>query len=86
MSDVTPGRVPEMTLGDRMRLALGARTTQAIADDLGVRRLTVSRWINDNYVPPRGMLVAWATLTDVDLDWLLTGQAKTQDSELSEAS
>ena len=74
MTNVTHGRVPRTTLGIRLRMSLGAREARWMARQLGVGPSTVSRWMSDQNVPRPGMIRAWATITDVDYDWLLTGQ------------
>ena len=74
MTNVTPGRIPPMTLGIRLRMALGRRESKWIAAHLGVSQGAVSRWMSDTRVPALGMIRAWATITDVDYDWLLTGR------------
>ena len=73
MTEITPGRIPALTLGRRLRLALGERTARWMAAELGVNNSTVSHWLNDHSVPKLGMIRAWAALTGVDYDWLLTG-------------
>jgi transcriptional regulator with XRE-family HTH domain len=66
------GVIPELTLGWRMQLALGRRiSVEAIAEELGVSRSTVSRWINDRGAPPRAAyLKMWALRTGVPYEWL----------------
>lgn len=71
-------QVPEWTLGWRMQRALAHAgvTTAEIADDLGVARSTISRWINDHGAPPRAAFVKmWALRTGVPYEWLMTGEA-----------
>lgn len=71
------GRVPEFTLGWRLRLALETKgiSVQEMADQLGYSRSTVSRWLNDQD-PPRAAVVAqWCLITEVDRDWLLDGKS-----------
>src|SRR5688572_24824731 len=70
-----PHRVPELTLGWRLKMALGDMPATDMADALGVSRQTVSRWMADRGAPPRRVYIrAWADLTDTDLTWLLTGE------------
>ena len=78
MTNVTPGRVPEPSLGMRLRMSLGDRQAQWMARQLGVSSATVSRWMRGVSVPALGMLRAWATITDVDFDWLRTGRVPGQ--------
>lgn len=73
--DMAMGRVPELTLGWRLRMALGGMSAGDMADWLGVNRATVSRWMNGHGAPPRRAFIAqWALLTGVDAGWLLTGE------------
>lgn len=70
-------RVPEVTLGWRMKLAIdGVMSRSEMADQLGVDPGTVSRWCADKGAPPkRAYLAQWAMATGVSLEWLLTGTA-----------
>lgn len=73
-----PGRrVPELTLGWRLQLALAGRhTPEEMAEYLGVHRSTVYRWMKDAGAAPRPAYVRqWAIACSVDVDWLLTGKA-----------
>lgn len=44
-----------------------------MANYLGVSRDTIGRWTNGRGEPKRAAVVAWAAITNVDLDWLETG-------------
>lgn len=68
-------RVPELTLGWRLRMAAEPLTSHEMAERLGVNPATVSRWITGAVQPKRGMVRAWAAETGVDPAWLETGQA-----------
>jgi transcriptional regulator with XRE-family HTH domain len=77
-----PGQrlVPEWTLGWRMQRALAHAgiTAGEIADELGVHRGTVSRWLNDRGMPPRAIyLKEWALRTGVPIGWLRHGDEPT---------
>jgi transcriptional regulator with XRE-family HTH domain len=68
--------IPEVSLGWRLKMSLHAAGMHAhvMAEQLGVSRATVSRWMSDKGTPPRKAFVRqWAALTHVDPDWLLTG-------------
>lgn len=70
------GRIPVVTLGWRMRMAMEAAgvTAYEIADDLGVHRGTITRWTHDVGGPPkRTFLRRWAEVTAVPYDWLVDG-------------
>jgi transcriptional regulator with XRE-family HTH domain len=72
----TAGAVPDWTLGWRLKRALdhaGIKSDE-MAEELGVVRGTVSRWMNDVGAAPRAVYVRqWAMRTGVDLHWLETG-------------
>lgn len=47
------GRVPELTLGWRLKMALGDMRRDDIAESLGVNPATVTRWMGDRGAKPR---------------------------------
>lgn len=67
--------VPEFDLADRMRKALRESQHNVIymAEQLGVRRETVSSWLNGRTRPIGPAVRMWAMLTGVPLEWLETG-------------
>ena len=72
INNTTPGVEPPLTLGWRMQMALGhaGLDIQQIAEELGVARSTVSRWMHDKG-PVRPVFVkAWAMRCGVSYDWL----------------
>ena len=74
MSTQSEERIPALTLGWRMKMALGHGSVQDMADHLGVSRATISRWMSDKGAPPaRAYLLQWALQTNVPVDWLLHG-------------
>lgn len=66
---------------DRMRRALriSGVSVQEMADYLGVRRNTVSTWINGHRPPSAQTLRLWAMRTGVPKSWLETGLATSGD-------
>lgn len=69
-------RVPELTLGWRLKMALGDMKRSDMADSLGVDPGTISRWCSDKGAKPKRVyLMQWALITGVSLDWLEGGQA-----------
>lgn len=67
-------RIPELTLGWRLRLAAGKLTRTEMANALEVDRKTVYRWTTDEGAPPRKVFIRqWALITRTDPEWLLTG-------------
>ena len=77
-TDVVTARhkVPEFKLQHRMSLALEGIgwSAQEVADFLDVNRMTVSRWMNGHRKPTKAVLMVWADLTKVPLEWLETGE------------
>ncbi len=74
MSETTQApAVPEWTLSWRLQRALAHAGIgiDDIAEELGVSRSTVSRWLNEHGGPPRsGYLKLWAMRCGVPLEWL----------------
>lgn len=74
------GHVPPLTLGWRLKMALGERTADWIGQQLGVSRNTVSRWMNDRGAEPRrAYVLQWAMATGVNAQWLEKGEAPRPD-------
>lgn len=68
-------RIPELTLGWRLKMALGDMKRDEMAGVLGVNPATVSRWMSDKGAPPkRAYLAQWAFATGVSVDWLESGE------------
>lgn len=70
------GRIPSWDLHDRLGKALrdSGLGVSDMAEQLGVSRETIGRWVNGRGAPKRGSLVAWASVTGVDFRWLETGE------------
>ena len=67
-------RIPALTLGWRLKMALGDIQQKEMGEHLGVSRATMSRWMNDVGAPPaRAYILQWAMRTGVDAKWLETG-------------
>lgn len=67
-------RIPELTLGWRLKMSLGEVTREDIARVMDVTPSTISRWMADKGAPPRRpYLIQWALATSVSLEWLMTG-------------
>lgn len=80
MSEAIAGRVPTLTLGWRLRIALDPMSSLEMARLLGVHRATLTRWMSDVGAPPRAAYVRqWALITGVDYGWLSTGVAPSGD-------
>lgn len=74
MSTQTRERIPSLTLGWRLKMALGSTSAQEMADGLGVSRQTISRWMADRGAAPRRAYVSqWALATGVPVQWLESG-------------
>ena len=77
MSDTRYDRIPPLTLGLRLKMAMSwaGYHREDMAAEMGVDASTVSRWMNDKDAPPnRGYISAWAAFTRCDFQWLLTGE------------
>ena len=68
--------VPPLTLGWRLQMALrqASVSVQEMADELGMARSSVSRWLSDRGTPRAIFVKAWAMRTGVPYEWLWTGQ------------
>lgn len=76
MSTQRSERIPELTLGWRLKMALGDMKRDEMAAILGVNPATVSRWMADKgAAPKRAYLAQWAFTTGVPLSWLEHGSA-----------
>lgn len=74
MSTQRDERIPPLTLGWRLKMSLGEMPVHEMADQLGVSRATLSRWMGDKGAPPRrAYLAAWSLATGVPVEWLETG-------------
>lgn len=64
--------IPEWTTGDRMRKARrhAQIRTDEMAEQLGCSRTTITNYESGRSEPTGATLIAWATLTGVELDWL----------------
>lgn len=77
------GRVPDWTLGWRLQrsLAFAEMRAEEMADELGVVRATISRWMHDRGAPPRTIYIRqWALRTGVPYGWLTNGDGDPVDS------
>lgn len=73
------GSIPPLTLGWRLQMALrqAGISVQEMADELGMARNSLSRWMADRGTPPRAAFVKqWALRTGVPYTWLATGEAE----------
>lgn len=72
--------IPRLTLRWRLAMALdkSGLSVEAMAQQLGVNRRTVSRWINDDEAPMRRVYkLQWALITGVPIEWLESGEMPT---------
>lgn len=69
-------RIPELTLGWRLKMSLGEISRDQIAEMMDVTPSTISRWMSDKGAPPkRPYLLQWAMVTGVPVEWLASGEA-----------
>lgn len=78
MTNTAPdgGSVPRFEMRHRLALALewGHASVAEMADELGVHRNTVSRYLNDPEARvTRGTMRVWALRTGVPLEWIQYG-------------
>jgi transcriptional regulator with XRE-family HTH domain len=76
MSTQRAERIPPLTLGWRLKMALGndPGSVQKMAAYLGVSRATLSRWMGDKGTPPKRAYIAqWSLQTGVPMEWLEQG-------------
>lgn len=68
----TTKTIPTWTVGDRLAKArrLMGWSQQRMADELGISIRTVVRLEDQTTAPKRPVLIAWAELTGVPLEWL----------------
>ncbi len=66
-------KVPKMTLGLRMMVAMEAAglTSGEMAKRLKVSRHSVSGWLHGRHQPNHATLERWSEICDVDLDYIL---------------
>lgn len=68
-------RIPEWTLGDRLRKArmTTGLNTSAFAEHLGVSQKTVNNAESDKHSVRKIVLNAWSLATGVPVEWLVDG-------------
>ncbi len=77
MSTDAQARVPEWTLGDRLRKARQSAGFEQsdFAEATGIARGTIHNYEQDKTRPKRPYLLTWAMATGVPIEWLEDGQA-----------
>jgi len=45
-----------------------------MADKLGKSRFTINGYESDRHPPQLATIVTWSRITDVDIEWLMTGE------------
>lgn len=72
----TDAPLPTWTIGDRMRKAReeAGISAKQMATRLDMHRNTISGYEHDRIEPKRPVLLVWARLTDVPVEWLTTGR------------
>ena len=77
-SPASRGSIPSLTLGWRLRMSLDYAniSVQQMANQLGVSRTTLSRWMADKGErPKRAYLSQWSLSTGVPYEWIDSGKA-----------
>jgi transcriptional regulator with XRE-family HTH domain len=77
----TKGKVPKLTLGDRLRLARehAGIGSQEMAEHFKCSRHTITNFEKGRTRPSHATLLEWARLTRYDLGWLMDGQIDYED-------
>lgn len=76
MSNASSTLIPAVTLGWRIRMALEHADIKVnvMADEIGVARTTLGRWMHDGGAPPRdGFVKLIALRTGVPYEWIKYG-------------
>lgn len=83
-----PGRVPQFTLGDRLRKARESRglDMQALGELIDIHRQSVARYEQDVAVPKRHVLLSWSVATGVALEWITGTDASTHVEQTSRST
>ena len=79
----TETRIPEWTIGDRIRKARehAGLDQDQLADLTGFGRSTLSNWEHDRNAPSVKKLLDLARALDVPVTWLLTGDIPPADTD-----
>jgi transcriptional regulator with XRE-family HTH domain len=79
--DNAHGRVPQFGMSDRLRKARehAGLSREELVALIGIHRDSISRYETGKYVPRFPVLAAWSMATGVDLEWLKTGKAPSDD-------
>lgn len=79
-------RVPEWTLGDRLRKARENAGLEQLelAQDIGISRNTVANYEHGKTKARRPVILAWAVRTGVPVEWLWTGSTEAPGESLRE--
>ena len=74
-------RYPQFGLTDRLRKAreMTGMEKQEFAEAIGVHRDSISRYESGKNSPRKPILAAWSLATGVDIEWLKTGKAPSDD-------
>lgn len=78
-----PGRVPEFDKYDRLDKAISTSpyTRAAVAEYVGVRPETMSRYLSGKSEAPLAVVRAIALMTGVSFQWLQTGETPSPDGD-----
>ena len=84
-ADVADRRIPQWTLGDRLRKARESASLEQgqLGSLIGVNRGTISRVERGLNKPRQAVVIAWAAETGVDKAWLQTGVTPTDSTKES---
>jgi transcriptional regulator with XRE-family HTH domain len=83
MTLMTGTQVPTFHQGDWLRKARehAGLEKQQLADEIGIHRASVARYESGEQRVKRPVLIAWAMVTGVPLEWLETGVVRPEGFE-----
>lgn len=74
--ETTKVHIPQIELRHRLRIAreFAGLDQSDIADELGIGRVAISNYERGVTEPKKLVINAWAVVTDVDVEWIKTGE------------
>src|SRR5690349_19437899 len=82
-TDISTTRIPELTLGWRLRMAMENTDLDQgeWANYLGVNRNTITRWTHDKSPVARGQLIAISLRSGVPIEWIENGTGPSDNND-----
>lgn len=79
-SALAPERIPDFA--ERLRVALIGHEAARVAKEIGVARSSFYKWLAGRFEPSLAKLQVFSSITNVNLDWLITGRGEMRPGEL----